>query len=95
MELSTLGVGCLCQGSLQASDPNMAALEDQSAMEDNLPLEDQPAMVDNLPMVDNNLSMVNPILMRRASLGIPASLATAVQATEVKGDTGVVMDLDL
>ena len=64
-------------------------------MEDNLPMEDQPAMVDNLPMVDNNLSMVNPILMRRASLGIPASLATAVQATEVKGDTGVVMDLDL
>ena len=52
-------------------------------------------MVDNLPMVDNNLSMVNPILMRRASLGIPASLATAVQATEVKEDTGVVMDLDL
>ena len=89
MELSTLGVGCLCQGSLQASDPNMAALEDQSAMED------QPAMVDNLPMVHNNLSMVNPILMRRASLGIPASLATAVQATEVKEDTGLVMDLDL
>ena len=64
-------------------------------MEDNLPMEDQPAMVDNLPMADNNLSMVNPILMRRASLGIPASLATAVQATEVKEDTGVVMDLDL
>merc|ERR550519_13432 len=39
-------------------------------------------------MVDNNLSMVNPILMRRASLGIPASLATAVQAMEVKEDTG-------
>ena len=67
----------------------MAALEDQSAMEDNLPMEDQPAMVSNLPMVDNNLSMVNPILMRRVSLGIPASLATAVQAK------GVVMDLDL
>ena len=65
-------------------------------MEDNLPMEDQPAMVDNLPMVDNNLSMVNPILMRRASLGIPASLATAVQAMEVKEDTGsLVMDLDL
>jgi len=52
-----LEVGCLCQGSLQELDLNMAALEDLLDMEGNL------LMVDNnLLMVDSNSSSLSSSL---------------------------------
>ena len=57
MELSTLEVGCLCQGSLQELDLNMAALEDLLDMEGNLLMADN-----NLLMVDSNSSNLSSSL---------------------------------
>ena len=88
MELSTMGVGCLCQGSLSVLDHNMAAPEDL------------PAMVDHLPMVctlrmEVCLVMVNNHPPLKASMGIAASLATAVWAMEVKEADMDSLDMDL
>merc|ERR1719391_1537091 len=53
MELSTLEVGCLCQGSLQELDLNTAALEDLLGMDNSLHMVDN-----NLHMGDNRRLMV-------------------------------------
>ena len=61
MVLSTSEAGCLCQGSLQVSDHNMAALGGLLAMEvnlhmvsRNLHMVSRSQAMDNLRMVDNS-----------------------------------------
>jgi len=87
-----LEVGCLCQGSLQELDLNMAALEDLLDMEGNLLM-----VGNNLLMVDSNLLMVDSNLSNSSlSLGMVHNLVT-----EVKEDMDSLvfqiqaMDLDL
>merc|ERR1719347_361200 len=75
MELSTLEVGCLCQGSLQELDLNTAALED--LLEDLLGLEGSLLMVDNnLHMVDNHRLMVlrSRLMLHRNLRNLPMLL---------------------
>ena len=71
MVLSTSEAGCLCQGSLQVSDHNMAALGGLLAMEVNLHMVSRSLhmvsrslhmvsrspVMDNLRMVDNSQDM--------------------------------------
>ena len=71
MELSTLEVGCLCQGSLQELDLNTAALEDPLGLEGSL------LMVDNnLHMVDNHRLMVlrSRLMLHRNLRNLPMLL---------------------
>ena len=57
MVLSTSEAGCLCQGSLQVSDHNMADLGGLLAMEVNLHMVSRSLAMDNLRMVDYSQDM--------------------------------------
>ena len=69
MVLSTSEAGCLCQGSLQVSDHNMAALGGLLAMEVNLHMVSRSLhmvsrslAMDNLRMVDNSQDMEHLVM---------------------------------